>query len=155
MSKLYTLSVKLAKENFFGKDIMKRSTVKGTRELPALPPIQLMVLKSFLHCTMLCSPQRMEKLFRSDRLVMQCFKKKTLLNWYSWIQHNQGNWFPVVCICTWLLCYIEYVPVVHVPMYIHDAKIEMPNLELCWIKLSATHTKLGCLSIYNSLAMVH
>ena len=40
-SKVGRLAVKLAKDSFFGEDIMARCTVAGTRELPALPSEEL------------------------------------------------------------------------------------------------------------------
>ena len=40
-----TLALKLARESFFGKDVMVRCTVVGDRELPALPQHELDLLK--------------------------------------------------------------------------------------------------------------
>ena len=46
--KIGELSVKLAKEAYFGEDIMRRCTVMGQRERPGLPPQILSELKKFL-----------------------------------------------------------------------------------------------------------
>ena len=43
-----TLAVKLAKESFFGKDLMAKCTVKGTREFGPFPEADLLKLKWFL-----------------------------------------------------------------------------------------------------------
>ena len=43
-----TLSVKLARESFFGDDLMAKCTVKGTREHGALPEANLLKLKWYL-----------------------------------------------------------------------------------------------------------
>jgi len=43
-----TLAVKLAKESYFGKRLMRDCTVKGTREQPALHADRLEQLKEFL-----------------------------------------------------------------------------------------------------------
>lgn len=48
VSKAGTLAVKLAKEAYFGKALMKQSTVHGNRNLPALPHSKLMELKSVM-----------------------------------------------------------------------------------------------------------
>lgn len=47
-SKVPTLAVKLAKESFFGEDVMAMCTVSGNRELPALPTKELQQLKHTL-----------------------------------------------------------------------------------------------------------
>ena len=47
-SKVPTLTLKLAKESFFGEEVMARCTVAGSRELPALPATELNHLKSML-----------------------------------------------------------------------------------------------------------
>ena len=48
VSKMPTLAVKLARESFFGDDIMMECTVQGYREQPPLPTESLRELKSFL-----------------------------------------------------------------------------------------------------------
>lgn len=40
--------MKLAKEAYFGKALMKQCTVRGTREQPGLPPEKLVEMKQFL-----------------------------------------------------------------------------------------------------------
>lgn len=47
-SKVPTLALKLAKESFFGEDVMARCTFAGTRELPALPTTEKNHLKHLL-----------------------------------------------------------------------------------------------------------
>ena len=47
-SKIPTLAVKLAKEAFFGRTLMRSCTVRGTREHPGLPAEKLAELKQFL-----------------------------------------------------------------------------------------------------------
>lgn len=47
-SKIGTLAVKLARQSFFGDDIMKCCTVQGIREFPALPSVELGQLKQTL-----------------------------------------------------------------------------------------------------------
>lgn len=47
-SKISTLAVKLARESFFGTDLMAKCTVKGTREFGPLPEAELLKLKWFL-----------------------------------------------------------------------------------------------------------
>jgi len=47
-SKISTLAVKLAKEAYFGKALMRNCTVRGTREQPGLPAEKLTELKQFL-----------------------------------------------------------------------------------------------------------
>lgn len=47
-SKLPTLAVRLAKQAYFGKQIMKRCTVRGTGKLHALLPNELANMKEFL-----------------------------------------------------------------------------------------------------------
>ena len=42
------LGVKLAKEAFFGEDVLARCTVSGYRDLPALPLLELNGLKQAL-----------------------------------------------------------------------------------------------------------
>ena len=44
-SKVGTLSVKLARQAFFGDDVLKRCTVHGVREFPGLPCTELRQLK--------------------------------------------------------------------------------------------------------------
>ena len=44
-SKIGTLAVKLARQSFFGDDVMKRCTVQGVREFPGLPCAELGQLK--------------------------------------------------------------------------------------------------------------
>jgi hypothetical protein len=48
LSKISRLSVKLARESFFGIDAMKSSTVYGCSDKPALPKRKLQDLKQFL-----------------------------------------------------------------------------------------------------------
>ena len=48
LSKISTLAVKLARECYFGKDLMKSCTVRGTREHDGLPADKLEDMKSFL-----------------------------------------------------------------------------------------------------------
>lgn len=48
MSRMPTLAVKLARESFFGKNMMVKCTVQGCREHPPLPPETLSKLKTFL-----------------------------------------------------------------------------------------------------------
>ena len=45
-SKVSTLALKLARESFFGEDVMVQCTVAGDRELPALPGHELELLKN-------------------------------------------------------------------------------------------------------------
>ena len=47
-SKVGTLAVKLAKDAFFGQDVMEQCTVAGERELPGLPDEELQQLKDAL-----------------------------------------------------------------------------------------------------------
>ena len=47
-SKAGTLAVKVAKNAVFGESVMKRCTVMGERDLPGLPPTELMELKRIL-----------------------------------------------------------------------------------------------------------
>ena len=47
-SKMSTLAVKLARESFFGDELMAKCTVKGTREFGPLPEAELLKLKWFL-----------------------------------------------------------------------------------------------------------
>ena len=47
-SKIGTLSVKLAKDAFFGEEIMSQCIVAGTRDLPGLPSAELSDLKQIL-----------------------------------------------------------------------------------------------------------
>ena len=47
-SKISTLAVKLATHAIFGKSVMSRCTVAGTREHPALPTAQLNELKAVI-----------------------------------------------------------------------------------------------------------
>ena len=47
-SKVPTLALKLAKESFFGDEVMARCTVAGSRDLPALPTNELHHLKHIL-----------------------------------------------------------------------------------------------------------
>ena len=47
-SKISTLAVKLDKEAYFGKALMRNCTVRGTREQPGLPAEKLTELKQFL-----------------------------------------------------------------------------------------------------------
>ena len=44
-SKVGTLAVKLARQSFFGDDVMRRCTVQGAREFPGLPSAELGQLK--------------------------------------------------------------------------------------------------------------
>ena len=48
LSKISTLAVKLGRECYFGKDLMKRCTVRETREHDGLPADKLEDMKSFL-----------------------------------------------------------------------------------------------------------
>ena len=52
-----TLAVKLAKESYFGKQLMKDCTVRGTREQPGLPAEKLAELKQFLQSLFPKMPQ--------------------------------------------------------------------------------------------------
>jgi len=47
-SRILKLAVKLAKESYFGKRLMRECTGKGTREQLALPADKLELLKEFL-----------------------------------------------------------------------------------------------------------
>ena len=47
-SKVGTLAVKLAKDAFFGEDVMAQCTVAGERDLPGLPSKELQQLKNAL-----------------------------------------------------------------------------------------------------------
>ena len=47
-SKIGTLAVKLAREVFFGEEVMVKCTVVGCRNLPALPSLELSQLKDIL-----------------------------------------------------------------------------------------------------------
>ena len=52
-----TLAVKLAKEAFFGENIMKQCTPLGERELPGLPTVELGTLKvPFIHTPLSIGP---------------------------------------------------------------------------------------------------
>ena len=55
VTKVPTLAVKLAKESFFGKEIMACCTVRGTGQYHALPETKLKQLKEFL--LKLCVPR--------------------------------------------------------------------------------------------------
>ena len=48
-SKLETLAVKLAREAFFGDQVLMKCTVAGKRDYPALPPEELRQLKHALY----------------------------------------------------------------------------------------------------------
>lgn len=84
-SKISTLSVKLAKESYFGIELMKKSTVKGTREHPRLPPKELEQLKIFLRHTFACSPPEFEVAWRSCVEVIgqacNALRKNVFLNY--------------------------------------------------------------------------
>ena len=47
-NKVSTLAVKLAKEAIFGDTVLKKCTISGERELPALPQKELLDLKRYL-----------------------------------------------------------------------------------------------------------
>jgi len=53
--KIPTLSVRLAKESFFGKNVMSRCTVRGTGSYHALPESELKALKEYV--MQLCIPR--------------------------------------------------------------------------------------------------
>ena len=46
--KITTLAVKLARESFFGNDLLRQCTVMGTREFSALPQDKLLEMKQFV-----------------------------------------------------------------------------------------------------------
>ena len=62
ITKIPTLSVRLAKESFFGKEIMKLCTVRGTGSLHPLPVAELTQLKQFLMniCVPRLTPTKIE-----------------------------------------------------------------------------------------------
>ena len=68
VSKLPTLAVKLAKESFFGAEVMSKCTVAGNRDLPGLPTKELDSLKHTLFTLFpqyWQSPQEFEPLWKS------------------------------------------------------------------------------------------
>ena len=66
LSKVSRLAVKLAKECYFGVELMKRCTVRGTREHDGLPPDKLDDLKSFLRYIFpKCNTPEFEKVWKN------------------------------------------------------------------------------------------
>ena len=57
VSRMPTLAVKLAKESFFGDNVLIQCTVNGRREQPPLPPYTLAKLKEYLE-TLFIDTQR-------------------------------------------------------------------------------------------------
>lgn len=82
VSRMSTLSVRLAKESFFGKETMRNCTVRGTREHDALPAKKLSDLKRFLqHVFSGCSQPEFEVAWKNciDAIGQSCnsLRKKT------------------------------------------------------------------------------
>ena len=77
-SKIGVLAVKLAKEAYFGEDVLVKCTVSGCRSLPALPLFELNELKQFLFNQFpryWHSPEEFEGLWeRVGESVGQCCK---------------------------------------------------------------------------------
>ena len=68
-SKIGTLAVKLAKDSFFGEDVMVQCTVAGERDLPGLPTDELRKLKDSLFMRFphyWQSPHEFEPLWRNS-----------------------------------------------------------------------------------------
>ena len=63
--KASTLAVKLAREAFFGEDVLKKCTVSGERGFPGLPLQELQDLKNFLFKQFAVTPMEFESVWKS------------------------------------------------------------------------------------------
>ena len=64
VTKVSTLAVKLAREAFFGKELMRQSTVHGSRDLPALPNEKLMELKAVIQTVLKYTDCEFEQIWK-------------------------------------------------------------------------------------------
>jgi len=70
ISKIPTLAIKLAKEAYFGKQIMSKCTVRGTRALHALPETELQQMKKFIK--ELCYPHLVVSIIEFENVWKAC-----------------------------------------------------------------------------------
>ena len=101
-SKLPTLAVKLAKEAFFEKKLMKQCTPLGGRELPGLPTAELSKLKEALFSR---NPQYWNNIADFEAVWSECIASiGQACKDYATIEYCYWDWNCNIQMCMYIQC---------------------------------------------------
>ena len=76
VTKAGALSVKLARESFFGNALMKQCTVHGTRSQPSLPADKLQELKTVVRSVLKYTDCEFEEVWKACEEAIGCACRK-------------------------------------------------------------------------------